>query len=136
MPLLSKDHQDFCTFSYALTNHVPLEDFNIHNPNWGSPGVLLYFASQLPLSLQGLHNILLPLPSENISYKKHGREAIIVFVFSSPNFLDTLAACCLREDLDHGSNHHIIKNLFLFSPHVSLYASQPLLIRTDIAAPL
>ncbi len=48
--------------------------------------------------------------------------------------LNTLTACCLREDLDHGSDHYPIETSSLFSPHVTSHVSKPLWRNADKTA--
>jgi hypothetical protein len=59
---------------------------------------------------------------------------MIDLVFSSPALSNTLTACCLREDLDHGSDHFPIETSFLFSPHVSPHIPKPLWRKANKAA--
>jgi hypothetical protein len=42
----------FAANSDASANHILLEDFNIHNPNWGGPRVTPHCASKLLFSPQ------------------------------------------------------------------------------------
>jgi hypothetical protein len=65
------------------------------------------------------------LPLETIACRKNGGESTIVLVFSSSYLSYTLIACCLREDLDHGSDHFPIETAILFSPLVPLFVLKP-----------
>jgi hypothetical protein len=128
-PLSLDTHEIFSFVSAALSDaiahHVLLGDFNIHYPSWGGPRVRPHRASHLLLSLQELHNLSLQLPPETITYKKHGGESTIYLVFSSSDLSNTLTACRLRENLDHGSDHNPIETSFLISPHVSPHVPRP-----------
>jgi hypothetical protein len=123
LPLYTHENFSFvsATISDVSADHVLLGDFNIHHPNWGGPRVTPHCASQLLMSLQELHNLSLLLPPESITFKRHGGESTIELVFSSSDLMNSLTACRLREDLDHGADHYPIENSFLFSPHVSPY---------------
>jgi endonuclease/exonuclease/phosphatase family metal-dependent hydrolase len=105
--------------SNASDNNMLLGDFNIHHPNWGGPSVRPHYPSQLLLSLQDLYNFSLLLTPDTVTLKRHSKEVTLDLVFSSSVLLNSLTACCLIEDLDHGSDHYPIETLFLFSPHVS-----------------
>jgi hypothetical protein len=137
-PLPLDTHEIFSFVSAAISDasadHVLLGDFNIHHPNWGGPRVTPHRASQLLLSLQVLHNLSLLLPPESITFKRHGGESMIDLVFSSSDLMNSLTACCLRDDLDHGSDHYPIETSFLFAPHVSPHAPKPLWRKADKAA--
>jgi hypothetical protein len=137
-PLPLDTHEIFSFVSAAISDasadHVRLGDFNIHPPNWGGPRVTPHCASQLLLSLEELHNLSLLLPPESITFKRHGGESTIDLVFTSSDLMDSLTACCLREDLDHWSDHYPIETSFLFSPHVSPHAPKPLWGKADKAA--
>jgi hypothetical protein len=136
-PLALDIHEIFSFVSAAITDasadHVLLGDFNMHHPNWGGPRVIPHRASQLLLSLQELHNLSLLLPPESITFKRHGGESTIDLVFSSSDLMNSLTACYLREDLDHGSDHYPIETSFLCSPHVSPHASRPFSRKADKA---
>jgi endonuclease/exonuclease/phosphatase family metal-dependent hydrolase len=129
-PLPLDTHEIFSFVSAAISDasadNVLLGDFNLHHPNWGGPRVTPHRASQLLLSLQELHNLSLLLPPEKITFKRHSGESKIDLVFSSSDLINTLTACCLREDLDHGLDHYPIETSFLFSPHVSPHVPRPL----------
>jgi hypothetical protein len=128
-PLSLDTHEIFSFVSAAISDasadHVLLGDFNIHYPNWGGPRVTPHRTAQLLLFLQELHNLSLLLPPESITFKRHCGESTIDLVFSSSDLMNTLTACRLREDLDHGSDHYSIKTTFLFSPHVSPHVPSP-----------
>jgi endonuclease/exonuclease/phosphatase family metal-dependent hydrolase len=122
-PLPLDTHETFsydsATIPDASANRVLLGDFNMHHPNWKGPRVTPHCASQLLLSLQELHNLFLLLPPESIIFKRHGGESTIDFICSSSDLLNSLTACRLTEDLDHGSDHYPIETSFLLSPHAS-----------------
>jgi hypothetical protein len=88
----------------------------------------------LLLSLQELQDLSLLLPPETVTFKSHGGERTIDLVFSSSDLMNTLTACCLREDLDHGSDHYPIETSLSFSPHVSPHVPKPLWRNADKAA--
>ncbi len=111
--------------SDAFAHHVLLGDFNIHHSNWGGAGVRPDSSSQLLLSLQELHVLLLLLPPEMIMFKKLDAQSTIDLVFSSSSLLHTLTACRSREDLDHGSDYYPIESSFFFSPHTSSHVARP-----------
>ncbi len=67
--------------SDALADQVLLGDFNTHRPNWGGLRVTPHCSSQLLLFLQELHNLLLQLPPESITFKRHSGESMIDLVF-------------------------------------------------------
>jgi hypothetical protein len=48
--------------------------------------------------------------------------------------MNTLTACRLREDQDHGSDHYPIESSFLLSPHVFPLVPKPLSRNADKAA--
>jgi endonuclease/exonuclease/phosphatase family metal-dependent hydrolase len=136
-PLPLDTHEIFSFVSAAISDdsadHILVGDFNIHHPNWGGPRVIPHRASQLLLSLQELHNLSLLLPPEIITFKRHGGESTIDLVFSSSDLMNSLTACCLREDLDHGSDHYPIETSFLLSPHIFPQVQEPLWRKADTA---
>jgi hypothetical protein len=119
-PLLHADIFD------ASANCVQLGDFNIHHHIWRRPKVRMHHVSQLLISFQMLPNHVLLLPREIITLKSHGGESKIDDVSSSSDLMNTLTACCLRDDLDHESDYKSIQTSFLFSPHASSHVLKPL----------
>ncbi len=65
--------------------------------------------------------------------KKRGEESKTDLVFSSSDLSNTLIACRLREDLDHGSNHYLTETSFFFSPDISPHVPMPLWRKADKA---
>lgn len=59
---------------------------------------------------------------------------MIDLVSSFMSLYNTLTAWCLRDDLDHRSNHYLIGSSFSFSHHVSSYVPKPLWRKADKAA--
>jgi hypothetical protein len=129
-PLLLDTHEFSSQLSAAISDnsadHVLLGDINIHHPNWGGPRARPHRASQLLLPLQELHNLTILLPPATLTFNGHGGVSMIDLVFSSPALSNTLIACCLRKDLDHGSDHFPIETSFMFTPHVSPHIPKPL----------
>jgi hypothetical protein len=129
VPLSLDTHEILSLVSAAISDasadHVLLGDFNIHHPNLRGPRVRPYRASQLLLYLQELHNLSLLLPPETITFKRHGRESTIHFVFSSFDLSNTITTCPLREDLDYGSGHYLIETSVLFVLLALPYTPKP-----------
>ncbi len=86
---------------------------------------------QLLLSTLELPNLSLLSPPETVTLKRHMGESTIELVFPSSDEWNTLTAGCLREDLDHGSDHYPINTAILFSLHVSPHVPKPLWRKSD-----
>jgi hypothetical protein len=78
------------------------------------------------MSFQELHYLSLLLARESITFKMPGGESTIDLDFSSSDLINTLTACCLIADLDHGSDHYHTETSLLSSPHVSPHVPKPL----------
>jgi hypothetical protein len=114
--------------------HVLLVDFNIDHPSHGAPRARSYCASQLLVSLHKLYNPALILPPETITNPKRDDNSTINNQYSSSHLSITITTCCLREDLDHGSDHFPIETANSFSPYISLFFPKPQWRKKDKAA--
>jgi hypothetical protein len=80
------------------------------------------FVSVLTSTTAFSHNLIILLPLGTFYCRKNGCESTIDLVSSLSHWSTTLIACCLKEVIDHGSDHFPIEGAFSFPPPIAPYA--------------
>ena len=103
-----------------LGEHILVGDFNLHHPIWGGiqDPIQHEAASHLIASVERA-NLQLFTPPGITTWEARGSRSTLDLAFGSPWVFNRLLNCCIRTDLDHGSDHIPIEVSLALEPVIA-----------------